>query len=159
MDFTAFSSKDLTTTVMKGVGPGAAVDSSSSQAFNQSCFFFFFFLKYLIVGSALVVWSHPTGAMRCGSVVAVAGHGMRHEQVCSCSALRRSPAEPFPAHHPDVFRGQPCFSLPSKHSVFCQRAVRKRQEPSSWDVLGFVWVCAIVSHVESQLHESRVPPL
>lgn len=114
MDFTAFSSKDLTTTVMKGVGPGAAVDSSSSQAFNQSCFFFFFFsfLKYLIVGSALVVWSHPTGAMRCGSVVAVAGHGMRHEQVCSCSALRRSPAEPFPAHHPDVFRGQPCFSLP-----------------------------------------------
>lgn len=45
MDFTAFSSKDLTTTVMKGVGPGAAVDSSSSQAFNQSCFFFFFSLS------------------------------------------------------------------------------------------------------------------
>lgn len=113
MGFAAFSSKDLTTKVMKGVEPGAVVDSSSSQAFNQRCFFsFFFFLKYLIVASALVVSSHPTGAIGCVPVVGGVGHGMRQEQVCSCSALGKSPPKPFPDQHPNVFRGQLCLSLP-----------------------------------------------
>lgn len=46
--------KHLTANVIKGVRPGAVVDSSSSRDFNQSWFFIF---KYLIEVSKRGCWS------------------------------------------------------------------------------------------------------